>query len=141
MKVEVVRGQLTELNLSNLLEHDPVTVSLHHDCIRRSSVCWLGLADGMEAAAAGLIPKTIFDDEPYLWMITTKLALQHPLRFTRWSRKVVDEILDLYPSVIGLCHCDNVSGRRWLEWLGARFDDVHHANSHVGFRIMRWQQQ
>ena len=141
MKVTLER--VSEFNLRNLLGHDTPEdiVRAHADCIRRSNCIWLGRADGIDACAAGLIPATLFDPEPYLWMISTRLAESHPFLFARWSRKVVAEILDLYPSIIGLCHCDNDSGRRWLEWLGARFDDFHPANDHIGFRIAKWQQQ
>jgi hypothetical protein len=137
MKVTLER--VSEFNLRNLLGYDTPEdiVRAHADCIRRSNCIWLGRADGIDACAFGLIPPTLFSTEPYLWSMHTRLCEQHPLLFVRWSRKAVAEILDLYPSVIGLCHCDNDSGRRWLEWLGARFDSVRATEHLVGFRIMR----
>jgi len=140
--MEVTIERVSSFNLRNLLGHDcpSSVIDSHGDCVRRSSVIWLGRADGVEAVAIGLIPATLFSSEPYLWMISTRLCVQHPLRFMRWSRKVVAEILELYPSVIGLCRCDNDPGRRWLEWLGAKFDGSG-SGEHVGFRISRWQQQ
>ena len=138
MKVEVAR--VSSFNLRNLLGHDvqESVIRAHTDCLQRSNVIWLGRADGIEACAAGLIPATIFAEEPYLWMIHTKICLQHPLPFIRWSKKIVGEMLELYPSVVGLCRCENESGQRWLEWLGAKFDTFSLDGNHVGFRIKKW---
>lgn len=141
MKVEVER--VHTVNLRNLLGYElsASIIAEHGNYVSRSTCVWLGRADGVEACAIGLLLPTVFAEEPYLWMISTKICEQHPLIFMRWSRRVMDEILDLYPSVIGLCDCHNLPGQRWLRWLGARFDDVPTANNHFGFRIMRWPQQ
>lgn len=142
MIVEVHR--VSTFNLQNLLGHDAPqeVLDLHKDCIPKSSVIWLGLADGVEAVATGLIPATVFSTEAYLWMIHTKLCEQHPIPFIRWSRKVIDEALDLFPSIVGLVHYDNASGQRWLEWLGAKIEyDVSWKHRHYGFRIRRWPLQ
>lgn len=137
MIVEVKR--VSTFNLRNLLGHDAPEglIRQHLDCIRRSTVIWLGTADGVDACAVGLIPATFLSDNPYLWMIHTKICEQHPLRFIRWSRKVMDEALELYPTLIGLCDCDNIYGRRWLEWLGARFDGSRSYNGYLGFKVTR----
>jgi hypothetical protein len=136
MKVEVLRVQSFELR--NLLGFDaPQSVlDAHRDCITRSTAIWLGLADGVEACAIGVIPLTIFSEKAYLWMIHTRLCEAHPLRFVRWSKRVLDEVLAAYPNLYGLCHPDNLSGRAWLEWLGARFSGVH--NGHHTFEIKQW---
>ena len=142
MKVTVER--VSTFNLRNLLGHDcpPEVLAAHADCLRRSSVIWLGCADGVEACAVGLIPTTLFSSEAYLWMIHTRICEAHPLRFVRWSRKVMDEALDLFPTLIGLCDVCNPSGRAWLQWLGASFIGSRRVGdrSYDSFRIERWQQ-
>ena len=134
MRVTVER--VDSFNLRNLLGHDCTEAhyAQHLDCLNSSSVIWLGRADGIEACAIGLIPIHILSDRAYLWMIHTRLCEQHPLLLIRWSRKVINEALSLYPHLVGLCRCDNDSGRRWLEWLGARFDGSM-ANGCFKFRI------
>lgn len=138
--MEVTVERVSSFDLRNLLGYGTPqsVIDAHADCCRRSNTIWLGRADGLDACAVGLIGSTIFTSEPYLWLITTKICEQHPFLFIRWSRRVVDEILDLYPSVIGLCRCDNVTGQRWLQWLGARFDGSS-AGEYLGFRIARWR--
>lgn len=138
MIVTCRRGPLTYQNLMNLHGQDEAAVARHLAAVSgRDRATWLGLADGVEACAVGLTSRHILDSEPYLWLLYTKICEQHPLRFVRWSRKVVDEILTLYPSVIGLCDYRNDSGRRWLEWLGARFDGSS-SGDYRGFRMSKW---
>ena len=129
--------RVSTFNLRNLLGYDcpQEFFDAHVSGLSRSTMVWLARADGVEACAAGLIPATIFSTEAYLWMIHTRICEQHPLRFIRWSKRLVDEILEFYPSVVGLCHCDNIYGRRWLEWLGGEFDGSRTHNGHMGFRI------
>lgn len=121
--------RVSTFNLRNLLGYDcdPVFFDRHLECLTKSSVIWLGKADGVEACAIGTIPLTIFSERAYLWLIHTRICEQHPLRFIRWSKKVIDEALTFYPLLVGLCRADNVSGRRWLEWLGADFPGVEPA--------------
>ena len=136
--------RVSTFNLRNLLGYDcpEETLRAHEGCVTRSSVIWLAKADGVEACAIGVIAPTIFASEAYLWMIHTRLCEQHPLRFIRWSRKVLDEIHSLYPRLIGLCDVNNVAGRKWLEWLGADFSlGISHptlSGSLLGFRIDAW---
>ena len=129
--------RVSSFNLRNLLGYDcsEERLRIHLDCLTRSTAIWLGRADGVEACAIGVIPQTVFSERAYLWSITTRICEQHPLRFIRWSRKVIDEILPLYPHLFGLCGCDNASGRQWLEWLGAKFDPFPINDGHYGFKI------
>jgi len=135
MIVEIHRVRSFELR--NLLGFDaPQSVlDAHRDCVDKSTAIWLGVADGVEACAVGVIPVTIFSDRAYLWLISTRICEQHPLRFIRWSKKVMKEVLSLYTGVFGLCGCDNESGRQWLEWLGAEFDPFPINSGHYGFKI------
>jgi len=121
VKVTVERVQTFELR--NLLGWNaaPDLLAAHEACLTQSTAIWLGRADGIEACAVGVIPLYTFSDKALLWMIHTRICEQHPLLFIRWSRKVLGEVLSLYPVVVGLCRCDNIGGRQWLSWLGAVF--------------------
>lgn len=128
MIVTVSRAPLTDQNLMNLLGQNSEEVQKYKGYLGpwQFSATWLALADGVEAAAIGTTVPHLLGDEPYFWMIHTKICEQHPLRFIRWSRRVVSEVLTLYPAgVIGLCHNENPAGKRWLRWLGATFDGSH----------------
>jgi len=143
MRVTVER--VSTFSLANLLGHDPQAIAAHEGCLTRSSVIWLGRADGIEACAVGVMPPSLFSAEAYLWMIHSRLCEQHPLRFIRWSRRVLGEVLDLYPVLIGLCSMHNVAGRRWLEWLGADFSvggisNVVPGGPYASFKVTRWPQ-
>ena len=135
MKVTIER--VNSFNLRNLLGHDAPQslIDEHARCITDSTVIWLGWADGVEACAIGVIPVQILSGRAYLWMIHTKICEQHPLRFIRWSRRVIDEVLRDYPVLVGLCKCDGVYSQRWLEWLGAVFDRRSDVGGHYRFRI------
>lgn len=134
--MNVTIERVNSLNLRNLLGHDATDEVLdeHLRCITDSTAIWLGRADGVEACAAGTIPyASIFSSKAYIWMIHTRICEQHPLRFIRWSRKVLDEIRVHYPILVGLCRCDNLASQRWLRWLGADFD--HNSVSHDCYRF------
>ena len=130
--------RVDSFNLRNLLGHDatPATFDEHLRCVVDSSAIWLGRADGVEACAIGTIPYgSIFAEKAYLWMIHTRICEQHPLRFLRWSRRVLNEVLVHYPVLVGLCRCDHPHSQAWLEWLGASFDRSAPANGCWRFRI------
>lgn len=128
MKVHFER--VTTIDLRQLLGADatPERIEAHIKGIANSTAMWLGYADGVPAMAAGVIPYGhVFSEEVYIWVITTRLAEQHPLRLIRWSKKALDEIRKSYPIITGLCHCDNPAAQAWIKWLGAEFtyEDPH----------------
>lgn len=130
--------RVNTLNLRNLLGHDAPQsiIDDHLRCITDSVAIWLGRADGVEACAAGVIPYgSLFGQKAYIWLIHTRICEQHPLRFMRWSRKVMDDIRQHYPTIIGLCRCDSPGSQAWLKWLGASFDRGSIHNGCYRFRI------
>lgn len=136
MKVTVER--VNSFDLRNLVGyHEPEAfIAEHEACIKDSTAIWLGRADGVDACAIGVIPfGSIFSDKAYIWLIHTRICEQHPLRFMRWSRRVLNEITRDYPVIVGLCKWDSESSRSWLEWLGATFDCASVHNGCFRFRI------
>lgn len=117
--------RVDSFDLRDLLGYDasPEELAIHAPCLKDSTAIWLGRADGAPAAAAGVIPYgSVFSSRAYIWLIHTRICEQHPLRFIRWSRKVLDEIRRDYPIIVGLCKCDSEHSQAWLRWLGAEFD-------------------
>lgn len=122
MRVELVRT--FDFNVAGMIarthEKDaPGALERTCEAISRSSVVWVGKADGVEVCAVGLIPVTILSDMALLWLTHTHLCEQHPLRFARWSLRVMKEAKALYPSIYGVCV--RPASMAWLKWLGAEF--------------------
>jgi hypothetical protein len=99
--------------------HAPKGVEITRDMVRRSSVIWVGKADGIEACAVGLVPVSALSDSAMIWLLHTDICEAHPFRFVRWSRKVLGLAQDLYPDLFG--YCLTIRSQAWLEWLGAEF--------------------
>lgn len=124
MRVEVKRVRTFDVRgmvyrSSNPGEEAVVATQL---CVQQATAIWVGEADGVEVCAIGVVPPTIFASEAYLWMLHTHVCEEHPVRFIRWSRRVLADALALYPRLHGLCNPSNLRSRRWLEWLGADID-------------------
>lgn len=106
-----------------------------------SAKLWIGKDDDQVLAMWGLIAPTLMSDVAYLWLHTTEHLSTHKLMFLRRSRRVVQGMLDLYPTIVGHCACDAKRSQQWLRWLGAEFD-VPINNQFIPFtiRAKQWQQ-
>jgi hypothetical protein len=115
--------------------------------------CNAGGMTGQEAIAYSVASSiesymVVIDDEPVAfwgygarsftapmasaWLLTTIHADKHGLRLARSSRRVIEYILDKFPSIIVEVHQDHTVSCRWLEWLGFRL----HASLPSGFHLM-----
>lgn len=70
-------------------------------------------------ALVGLVPPTLLSDTAYFWCHETELVAQHKIAFGRRAHRLVAEMRQLYPKIIGECLTD--SSRAWLQSLGAVF--------------------
>lgn len=89
--------------------------------ILRSAFCWLGLIDGDVACLVGLIAPTILSNQAYLWMKTTDIVEANQFIFVRHTQRALEDLLKLYPIIVGHCVVDSPRSIRWLKWLGAEF--------------------
>lgn len=131
MKIEIERTY--EFDIASMISRspdkdNPKAIEAAKDFVRRSVVIFVGKADGLEVCAVGLIPVSVWSKEAYFWLIHTDLCEAHPFLFVRWSRRVLDMVLAIYPRVFG--HCVNEKSARWLCWLGAEFNGI-------SFRLVR----
>jgi hypothetical protein len=92
------------------------------DCFCRSEERFIGTVDDILACMWGLIPPTLMSDRAYLWLYHNDLVEQHKFAFIRHSQVQLKRMLKVYPLIVGDCMISNTTGRRWLEWLGAKFD-------------------
>lgn len=57
------------------------------------------------------------------WLLGTDNIVKHRREFIPWSRKVVDQMLQVCPYLFNYVHVDNRVSIKWLEGLGFDFDE------------------
>lgn len=82
---------------------------------------WAGMVDDELVCAWGLVPPTLLSNEALLWLHTTPAVDAHKFVFVRRSQMAVDEMLKLYPKIVGVTMYDAERSRRWIEWLGGTY--------------------
>ena len=90
-------------------------------CLRTSSQVFIGKIAGELICSWGLIPPSLMSNQAYLWLYTTPMLAQHKFLFIRHSQRVVEGILETYPTIVGHVAIGNDLAFRWLRWLGATF--------------------
>lgn len=126
-------------------EHLSMLTAIEQDTMKRSlansSRVWLGMDNGKILAMWGLIPPTLMSDVAYLWMRHTEHLREHKFVFIRHSQRMVQQMLEDYPTIVGHCACANTRAQQWLRWLGATFDEPLN-DTYVSFTIKaspKWQ--
>lgn len=97
-----------------------------NECLKTSSVVWLGLADGKIACVWGVALPTIMSNRAYLWLWTSDIVKEHPFVFIRRAQIIVEKLLEEYEYVMGVVDVNepgSASSVRWLKLLGARFSE------------------
>ena len=99
-----------------------------------SAFAWSGEVDGKIACVWGLIPPSVLSEQAYLWLLTTDLIEEHKFLFTRYSQRVVEMMLQVYPTIVG--HIDQKEARavQWLKWLGAEIIAREDGQLHFSIR-------
>lgn len=83
---------------------------------------WVAYHDGEIACVMGIEDVgTLISGRCYLWMIHTDIVEENKFLFVRHSQIWINELLEFYPEIHGHVIDDNVTGKKWLEWLGAIF--------------------
>lgn len=91
------------------------------DYLQRSEEAWIGEVDGKIACLWGVIPATVLTTRGYLWLLVTDQVEEHTFLFVRHSQLVVEDMLKKYSALYGYTKVGEWRSKRWLEWLGARF--------------------
>jgi hypothetical protein len=125
------------LSMLSTIEQDTMKRALMN-----SSRVWIGMDDDKIIATWGLIAPTLMSDTAYLWLLTTKHLTSHQFMFIRHSKRVVEQMLDLFPTIVGHTAVANIRGQQWLRWLGAEFSPSADDTPFVTFtiRARQWQQ-
>lgn len=94
---------------------------------------WVGKVDEKVICVLGLVPETVLSSRAYLWMYHTALVGEHTFLFVRYSQMMMKEMLKKYPIITGLTLSSDRRAKRWLEWLGAKFEDTK--EKYIPFKI------
>ena len=103
-------------------------------CLSLATHIWVGTLNGAIVCAWGLIPPSLLAEEAYLWLYHTALVEEHKFLFVRYSQIMMEEMLQVYPVIVGVTDRNSASSIRWLKWLGAEFTD--NGDDYIPFRII-----
>jgi hypothetical protein len=101
--------------------NNPEAVRTVTDWWEASDKVWAGMVDGEIACLWGLAPPTFLSTSAYLWLCTTNLVEEHKFLFIRYSQRYVEQMLEIYPEIIGHTATDNLQAIRWIRWLGGEY--------------------
>jgi len=123
LKVEI--RQVVTVNYDEVIPiseagDDPKARPVLEEWIRHSPLVWEGRINGEVACVFGLIPKSIFDDEAYIWMLTTSVAKEHPFVFLRHAQIMLKRLFKIYNVIYGHVLPSNTHSVKWLKWLGMK---------------------
>lgn len=103
-------------------------------CLGFATHLWVGSINDHMVCAWGLVPPTLLADEAYLWLYSTPAIVDHKFLFVRYSQRVIEEMLKIYPNIVGVTEIGARDSIRWLKWLGAKFDNP--LGTHIPFHIV-----
>ena len=104
------------------------TYSLPVDVMRRglrvSDKAWTGLIDDVPVCMFGVASAGLLGGVGRPWMVGTDHLDRHALLFLKRCRKVVAEMVALFPILENYVDSRNVRAIMWLKWLGFKMYDA-----------------
>ena len=104
------------------------TYSLPADVMRRglrvSETVYTGLIDGIPVCMFGVASAGLLGGVGRPWMVGTDHLDRHALLFLKRCRKVVAEMVALFPILENYVDSRNVRAIQWLKWLGFKMDEA-----------------
>ena len=82
-----------------------------------------GYINGELTAIWGVIPPSLASNQAYLWVYTTEALRDYASQFLfiRFSQVMVQDMLLLYESLVGVTEVTATKSIRWLKFLGAEY--------------------
>jgi hypothetical protein len=96
-----------------------------HRTFAQTQDFWAGVIEGEVVCIYGIIPPTLASDNAYFWLYTTPALKGNEFLFIRHSQRAVEELLKLYPKIVGHATPGATRSIRWLRWLGAVFKETN----------------
>lgn len=126
--VDHVAANLRAADLAELraLHGDEVDVRrVLYRAVHSSTLARVGHApDGGIVSVIGVAPVSLLGGIGTPWMLATEQVFDFPLAFVREGRKITEQMLAIYPSLINYVDARNTASIRWLKHLGYK---VHEA--------------
>jgi hypothetical protein len=116
-----------ECNAAGMTGHEAIAYSA-----ASSIESYMVEIDGEPVAFWGYGARSFTAPMASAWLLTTVHADKHGKRLAKSSRRVIEYILEKFPSILVEVHQDHTVSCRWLEWLGFRL----HASLPSGFHLM-----
>lgn len=85
--------------------------------------CWTGYLGEEPVCMFGVAPTYWSHVTGAAWMVGTTRIDRHPKAFLKGSRAAMVEMLSLYPLLVNFVDCRHTKAIKWLEKLGATFQD------------------
>lgn len=82
-----------------------------------SEFAWAGIIDGEPAMVFGVDCGTL-SPEAEIWALGTDKCTTVPREMLVYGRRIVAELLEIWPALTNRCHADNKPAIRWLKRLG-----------------------
>lgn len=118
MKIEIRKAKLDDITGVKFREQTNVSVRHFVELeFKESLFVWGGFVDEKLIALWGARAPSLFSDEAYAWMVTTKEINSHPLLFLRYSRQALLTLKE-YKRVRVLVLDEFEISKRWLRWIG-----------------------
>lgn len=86
--------------------------------IAGSREVYSAFANGQLGLIYGVRIINILSGHAYLWMVTTKLADQYWVTFTRAACIYTFDLLDRYDTITAICPLKNKKSEKWLKFIG-----------------------
>lgn len=139
--IEIRKTELADIAaiIPNLRMHDRKTierlrldpVALLRRTFDNGSPMMTALVDGEPACMWGLEKKSLLASW-MIWMLTTDLIDDYPIKFLRASRVIIRTWSDAFGTIEGMVDSDFETSIKWLRWLG--FREITSGE----FRLMRY---
>lgn len=89
--------------------------------LKRSTLCWVLLADEKPVAIFGVVPQTVLGTIGVPWLLATNDLPKFTKEVVKSSRPYIEKMLNRFPYLQNWSDERNVTARRWLKWCGFIF--------------------
>ncbi len=122
--IRKLSGRLREADAQELLAAGNASIeSALAYSFKAASHCRTVEIDGLPVALFGITPETLIGDQACIWFLGTPEMGRIKKTFVKESRRVVAEWLTCYTLLWNVVDVRYVAAIRWLEAIGAVFDE------------------
>ena len=79
---------------------------------------WAGVIDGEVVCVCGVAPVPQMPESGAVWLVGTELMDRAPIEFLRHSRRILAEMLGVFPHLWNFADSRHTKALQWLQWLG-----------------------